>query len=267
MNEGDDIISLIKKYRELNLSDIMYHDKFLYYALTYNSTAIEGSTLTEIETHFLLDEGITPGGKPLFHSQMVKDHYEALRFVLQQAQKDTSVSADLIQQINARVMKSTGSIYRTVSGDVDATKGENRMGNVSAGGHYFVAYNKVAQLANELAEKITTGSGLAITTEAQLQLAFQSHYDLVTIHPFYDGNGRTSRLLMNFILERFKLPLCILYQEDKAQYYEVLAKGQQQGDLELFFVFMFQQYKKHLQEEIKWSEALNIEPPKQGRSL
>jgi Fic family protein len=267
MNEGDDIISLIKKYRELNLSDIMYHDKFLHYALTFHSTAIEGSTLTEIETRLLLDEGITPGGKPLEHSQMVKDHYEALRFVLKQAENDIPVSAALIQQINAHVMKSTGSVYRTVLGDVDATTGAYRKGNVSAGGHYFVAYNKVPQLTEQLAQKIETELKLATTTEAQLQLAFQAHYELVTIHAFYDGNGRTSRLLMNFILERFKLPLCILYQEDKAQYYEVLAKGQQQGDLEPFFVFMSQQYKKHLQEEIQRSEALNPEPPKEGRSL
>jgi Fic family protein len=198
---------------------------------------------------------------------MVKDHYEALRFMLQQAQSDINVSAEFIQQINAWVMKSTGSIYPTNLGDVDATKGEYRLGNVSAGGHYFVAYNKVPHLTNELAEKITTESGLAITTEAQLQLAFQAHYDLVTIHPFYDGNGRTSRLFMNFILERCKLPLCIVYQEDKARYYEALAKGQQQGEQQPFFAFMSQQYQKQLKEEIRRAEALLPEPPKQGRSL
>jgi Fic family protein len=267
MKEGGDIISLIKRYRELNLSDIMYHDKFLYYALTFHSTAIEGSTLTEVETRLLLDEGITPGGKPLEHSQMAKDHYDALRFTLEHAQSNILLSAALVQQINAHVMKTTGSIYNTVLGDIDAAKGEYRKGNVSAGGHYFVGYDKVLSLTKQLAEAIQTQLERAITLEEKLQLAFKIHYELVTIHPFYDGNGRTSRLFMNFILERCKLPLCIVYQEDKARYYEVLAKGQQQGDQQPFFAFMSQQYQKQLKEEIRRAEALLPEPPKQGRSL
>lgn len=69
MKGEKEILSLIRKYQSLNLSDVMHHDKFLYYALTFHSTAIEGSTLTEMETRLLLDEGITPGGKPLEHSK------------------------------------------------------------------------------------------------------------------------------------------------------------------------------------------------------
>jgi hypothetical protein len=62
------ILALIEKYQSLHLSDIIHHDKFLHCALTFHSTAIEGSTLTQMETRLLLDEGITPGGKPLEHS-------------------------------------------------------------------------------------------------------------------------------------------------------------------------------------------------------
>ena len=219
-----------------------------------------------METRLLLDEGITPGGKPLEHSQMVKDHYEALRFTLLQTQGKTPLSDALVQQINAHVMKSTGNVYHTVPGDVNAAKGEYRKGNVSAGGHYFVAYDKVPLLTRKLAETIQTQLKDATTTDEKLQLAFLAHYELMTIHPFYDGNGRTSRLLMNFVLERSGLPLCILYQEDKAQYYEVLQKGQQQGDQQPFFDFMYQQYEKHLQQEITRAQSLNLEP-KKGRSL
>ena len=263
--EGN-IIDLIVQYQALNLSGIIHHDKFLHYALTFHSTAIEGSTLTEMETRLLLDEGITPGGKPLEHSQMVKDHYDALRFTLLQAQSQTSLSDTLVQQINAHIMKSTGNIYHTVLGDVYASKGEYRKGNVSAGGHYFVAYDKVPILTRQLAEDIQTQLKSATKPEEKLQLAFRAHYELVTIHPFYDGNGRTSRLLMNFVLERSSLPLCILYREDKALYYEVLQKGQQQGDQQPCFDFMYQQYEKHLQEEIIRAQKLNPEP-KTGRGL
>jgi Fic family protein len=266
--KGDaNIEALIEKYQSLNLSDIIHHDKFLHYALTFHSTAIEGSTLTEIETRLLLDEGLTPGGKPLEHSQMVKDHYDALRFTIDQARMKTPVSATLVQQINAHVMKTTGSIYNIVLGDIDAAKGEYRKGNVSAGSHYFVAYDKVPALAKLIAEAIQTQLDRAITLDEKLQIAFKAHYDLVTIHPFYDGNGRTSRLLMIFLLERFSLPLCILYKEDKAQYYEALQKGQQQGDQRPFYDFMYRQYEKHLQEEITRAQGLNLTEPKKGRSL
>lgn len=265
--KGKDIVSLIDKYQLLNLSDILHHDKFLHYALTFHSTAIEGSTLTEIETRLLLDEGITPGGKLLEHSQMVKDHYDALRFTLEEAQKKAPVSAALVQQINAHVMKTTGSIYNTILGDIDAAKGEYRKGNVSAGGHYFVAYDKVPSLTSQLTETIQLQLEHATTIKEKLQLAFRAHYELVSIHPFYDGNGRTSRLLMNYLFERSRLPLCILYKEDKTMYYEALQKGQQQGDQLPFYDFMYNQYYKHLQEEISRAQGLNLEQPKKGRRL
>ena len=73
--------------------------------------------------------------------------------------------------------------------------------------------------------------------------------------------------MMNFVLERFGLPLCILYKEDKALYYEALQKGQQQGDQKPFFDFMYRQYEQHLQEEITRAQGLNLTEPKKGRSL
>jgi Fic family protein len=76
------IISLIYQFQYLNLSSIIDFDKFNHYNITHNSTTIEGSTLTEIETRLLLDEGITPAGKPLLHSLMVQDHYNALTFII-----------------------------------------------------------------------------------------------------------------------------------------------------------------------------------------
>ena len=77
------IISLIEKFQSLNLSANIDFDKFNQYAITHHSTTIEGSTLTEIETRLLLDEGITPAEKPLLHSLMVQDHYKALLYVIE----------------------------------------------------------------------------------------------------------------------------------------------------------------------------------------
>ena len=96
-------ILLLDKFRSLNLSANIDFDKFNHYAITHHSTTIEGSTLTEIETRLLLDEGITPAGKPLLHSLMVKDHYNALRFILKLAAEKISITPEFIQSVNAAV--------------------------------------------------------------------------------------------------------------------------------------------------------------------
>src|SRR5690348_15984517 len=93
---------ILKQYRELNLDTVVDFKKFNQYVITHHSTAIEGSTLTETETQLLLDEGITPKGKPLLHSLMVEDHYKALLMVIGEAKKKVPISSTFIQSINAR---------------------------------------------------------------------------------------------------------------------------------------------------------------------
>ena len=112
---------LLSRYRAHELSKVIDYDKFSQYAITYHSTRIEGSTLTEMETQVLLDHDLTPKGKPLEHSLMVKDHFQALLFVLKQAAQKTAISVNLIQQINALVMKNTGNVYHTALGTVDVS--------------------------------------------------------------------------------------------------------------------------------------------------
>ncbi|WP_315813978.1 hypothetical protein [Paraflavitalea speifideaquila] len=122
--------SLISQYKSFNLHEVLDYDRFNQYLIIHHSTSIEGSTLTEVETRLLLEEDITPKGKPLMHSLMVKDHYEALKFVLKSAQKKQVITVEFIQQINARVMRNTGSVYNTVLGEVDASRGMFRKGNL-----------------------------------------------------------------------------------------------------------------------------------------
>lgn len=132
----------IENYISLNLDEVIDHQKFSEYALTHHSTSIEGSTLTEADTRLLLDEGVTPKGKPLEHSLMVKDHYEALQFALAKARSKEPVSVGLVQTIGGMALKNTGKIYNTALGNIDSSKGEFRKGNVSAGGSYFISFIK-----------------------------------------------------------------------------------------------------------------------------
>ncbi len=249
-------ISTLQKYQQLELEKNIDFDKFNKYAIVHHSSTIEGSTLTEIETQLLLDEDITPKGKPVMHSLMMKYHYAALLFVIESAKKNTTISPAFVQQINAAAMKNTGSIYQTVFGEIDATKGMLRKGNVRAGNTYFVNFDKVEGLLVTLCNTVTEKIKITNTITEQLTLSFQIHFELVSIHPFYDGNGRTSRLVMNYIQLLFNLPMAIVFAEDKADYFEALEKSRKKEDVQFFIAFMFEQYDKFLQQEIERFEAI-----------
>ena len=240
------ILQLIKQYRDLEIDKIVDFTKFNNYLISHHSTSLEGSTLTYVETTVLLENGLTPKGKPLIHTLMQKDHYEALIFTIKQAKEYTNYTPDFIQQINAKVMHSTGQIYHTVLGNVDGTKGEYRKGTVFAGQTTFVNYVKIPTLILELIEDIKNNLKNKLSTLEQLIFSFKIHYELVYIHPFYDGNGRTSRLLMNAIQAYFDLPLAIVFSEDKVDYIQSLIDAKQQDDINIFIDFMLAQYYKHL---------------------
>lgn len=114
------IADLLQAVRISGIEQVQDYEKFNHYAIVHHSTVIEGSTLTEIETQLLLDQGLSPAGKPMLHAHMVQDHFAALQFVLGQAHQP--LSPNLIRQINAAVMRQTGSVYQTALGTVDASR-------------------------------------------------------------------------------------------------------------------------------------------------
>lgn len=245
-----EVIELLNHYKTLNLSQNIDYDKFSRYSITHHSTSIEGSTLTEIETGLLLDEGLTPKGKPLEHSLMTTDHAAALTFIIENATQKTKIDVALIQQINAMTMAKTGKIYQTVLGEIDGSKGLFRKGNVVAGSRYFPNFDKVESLTIKLCEALNKKLELTNDTKQQLELSFDAHFDLISIHPFYDGNGRTSRLLMNYIQIYFGLPMSFVFKEDKADYIQSLEDARKTESLIPFRDFMFKQYEKFLSQEI-----------------
>lgn len=204
--------------------------------------------MTEEETRLLLDANIAPEGKSINHVMMVKDHNNALNYILETATLRKPITVELIRFINALVMKNTGSIYYTSLGEVNASNGEFRKGNVSAGGSYFPSYDKVERLLKELVLSLqeTIQMISPTDTEKQLDLSFIAHYDLVLIHPFYDGNGRTSRLLMNYIQAYYGLPLGTVFLEDKQEYFTALRKSKSENSIDWISAFMHKEYEKSL---------------------
>jgi len=260
-----DLIKLIERYRELGIADVIDHEKFNHISIVHHSTRIEGSTLTEVETQVLLNEGLTPKGKPLTDTLMVTDHFSALSFSLEQAKQKRPVSVGLIQQMNALVMKSTGKIYNTVFGTVDSSTGAFRKGNVSAGVSYFPNFDKVESLTNKLALEVSHLMEAGLTDTAKINLSFDAHFNLVSIHPFYDGNGRTSRLLMNHVQAYYGLPLAIVHSEAKAEYIEALIAARAKSDINIFRKFMEDEYARLLSSEIKKFEE--IDKPGKGKGF
>lgn len=99
----------------------------------------------------------------------------------------------------------------------------------------------------------------------QINLSFDAHYNLVNIHPWYDGNGRTSRLLMNYVQSIYGLPLAIVHNESKPSYINALNESLDKTDIEPFREFMSHEYAKLLQAEISRFEE--IDKPKRSRGF
>ena len=260
-----DLINPVQTYKQLGIGEVIDHEKFNLIPIDHHSTRIEGSTLTAMETQVLIDKGLTPKGKPLEDSLMVTDHHAALLFTLETAKAKQAISVELIQTINALVMKNTGTVYNTMLGNIDSRTGAFRKGNVSAGSSYFPNYDKVERLANELTSALNTTMNTALSVQQQLDLSFDAHFNLVSVHPFYDGNGRTSRLLMNYIQAYYNLPLAIVYSETKADYYEALIATREKEDISIFRQFMSNEYDKLLSHEIEMFKAMD--KPKKGKGF
>jgi len=237
------LLDLIKRYNDLYQSEPDLK-KYSEYAITYHSTAIEGSTLTANEVIELLDFGKPAKNREFQHNLMVFDHHKALLYIVEAAKCKEKITEKQIQNINAMVMKNTGSQYYTAVGDFDASKGEYRLVGVHAGKRTFPDYRKLPTLMKKLIEYIDSEQ------EKQdvdvLQLAFEVHFRFVSIHPFVDGNGRVARLLMNYILAYYDLPMLIVSKSDRLKYIDVLYHAQENGNMMPFYDFMVRQYIKFL---------------------
>lgn len=250
MNTGR-LEELLNEFTTLGLNKVMDFHLFNRIAIVHHSSAIEGSTLTLEETTLLINEGITAKGKPMAEHEMVKDHYAALLFVLENAKNKTSVTAAFLKEISARVNRNTEQIRNTPLGVCDDTKGDFRLGNVMAGTTYFVNYDKVAPMVIELCTNLQNKLPNLKSVDEIYQLSFDAHFQLVTIHPWFDGNGRTSRLLMNYIQAYNEQPLSLVFIEDKAAYIKTLTDTREKKEFDIFRTFMCEQHIKYLETEIE----------------
>jgi Fic family protein len=241
---------VLDKFRSLHIENSLNFDMMNEILISHHSTAIEGSTLSEEESRILVLNGLTAKGKPLNDHLMMKDHYNALGEIVELSKEKRVINPEFIRKINANVMKNTGGIFNTASGNFDSSKGDWRKVNVYAGTRSFVSYQKVEAMVRILCDDVQKRIVSVNTAKEIYDLAFEAHFSLVSIHPFADGNGRTSRLLMNYILAYHKMPLAIVFKEDRLEYIHVLEESRKQETTEPFKNFMYDQQRKYLQKEI-----------------
>jgi Fic family protein len=239
------------EFLKLRLHEAINWEKYSLMSLSHHSTAIEGSSLTEDESFLLLDEGKTPKGKPLEHSLMEKDHYNALHFIVDEAKAKRSVTPAFIRAVSALVMKNTGGPISATAGNFDSSKGEYRKVSVFAGTTTFPNHQKVEKMVQELCDNLEGKLNKVSKTPDIYNLAFDFHYSLVSIHPFADGNGRISRLMMNFILLYHGLTPAIVHKEDKQDYINSLKESRNTESAVPLRKFLYSQLVKHFDKEIQ----------------
>ena len=228
------ITEALKAYLASGVEDQVDYQKFYLYSIVTHSTAIEGSTVTEIENQLLFDEGITAKGRSLTEQMMNVDLKDAYLHAFRIAAENPTYTPQLLQQLSALVMRRTGSEYSTIAGHFDSSKGEFRLCNVSAGigGRSYLAYNKVSRAVDGFCEWLNKEIANVDKTDiaACYRLSFEAHFRLVSIHPWVDGNGRTTRLVMNMIQRQLGLVPSIVRKEDKGEHIQSLVDSRENGD-------------------------------------
>ena len=224
----------LKAYLASGVEEQVDYHKFYLYSIVTNSTAIEGSAVTEVENQLLFDEGITAKGRSLTEQMMNVDLKDAYLYAFKIATENPTYTPQLLQQLSALVMRRTWSEYSTIAGHFDSSKGEFRLYNVSAGigGRIYLAYSKVPHAVDNFCEWINEEIAKIDKSDiaACYRLSFEAHFRLVTIHPWVDGNGRTTRLVMNMIQRQLGLVPSIVRKEDKGEYIQSLVDSRENDD-------------------------------------
>ena len=198
---------------------------------TYDSTGIEGNTLTLQETSFLLFEGIVPKKKSLREIHEVLNHKKAFDYLLNYK---GSITKEFILKLHELV------VVNTLKPELISQIGKYRRVQVFVGRSIPP---KPQDVSNKMAGLLRWYS-VNKKRLHPLVLASHFHAEFEKIHPFVDGNGRVGRLLMNFILHKNKYPMINISKKKRFKYYEVLQNAQYENNLKPFVKFLITILKK-----------------------
>lgn len=182
-------------------------DKAFEIEYAHNSTAIEGNTLTLVQTKAILEDGLSVGGKTLREIYEVANHARAFNYVKDCIAKEKPLDEQIIKDIHAQIMENIqiGGIYRNV--EVRITGANHKPPPPSE------MYWQIKEFCSVLHNPRDLNA---------IEMAAWTHAEFVRIHPFTDGNGRTSRMIMNYqLMQAGFLPVSIV-KEKRLEYFEAL---------------------------------------------
>jgi len=218
----------LDEFRPLPLELVRNLDEWFKIELTYTSNAIEGNTLTRAETALVVEKGLTVKGKSLTEHLEATNHVEALEYVKTLVGKKR-------QEITERDISN---IHRLILNNIEEDiAGRYRQQHARITGSEVVLPNpvKIPKLMQEFIEWLGNSN-----SDHVAKIASDAHYKLVSIHPFTDGNGRTSRLLMNLLLMQEGYPPAIIRKEDRLEYIDSLENAQKGDSLEDFYNLIYE---------------------------
>lgn len=189
---------------------------------TFDTNRLEGSKLSYKDTKYLLEEGISPREKPIRDIKEAENHKKAYEFMKQSLGKD--ISRDLILELH-RILKQT----------VTEDAGLFRTGQVRVGNLVPVKADMIETEIENLLEAYKENEEMH-----PLERAAEFHTHFERIHPFFDGNGRVGRLLLNFILLKHQFPAVIVQNKNKRRYYTAFQRADDGNILPMLKYLLFE---------------------------
>jgi Fic family protein len=231
----------------------------------YHSNHLEGNTLTYGETKALILFGITAQGKPLKDHFEITGHNEAINWVVDVVKGDFPLTEKFIRELHTLLLKESYEV-NAITPDGKPSKKRINVGSYKTSANhvltktgeifYFATPEETPAKMHDLLvwykEKINE------VDKNPILIASEFHYKFIRIHPFDDGNGRTARILMNFILMQFNYPPVIIKTEDKTNYFAVLQMADA-GNIEAFIEYIAQNLVRSLEIMIADANGENIE--------
>ena len=239
--EVDELKSQWNQSHPLNQTQLRRMEEYFDINYTYESNRIEGNTLTLQETALVMNEGLTIGGKSMREHLEVINHAEAIDFVRKLIESKEKLTRRTLLEIHRLVLKEidkeNAGVYRKVS--------------VKIGGSSHVPPQPF--LLDKLIEDFFQHFRRFENQLHPVILAAEMHERLVSIHPFIDGNGRTGRLLMNFILLSSGYTRANIKGDNSSRlaYYQALENVQTDNDPEPFYLLVIREVKRSLEEHLE----------------
>ncbi|WP_232826677.1 Fic family protein [Cognataquiflexum aquatile] len=241
LKQIDDLKAKWQSRRPLNHTQLQKMQEFFNVAYTFESNRIEGNTLTLQETHLVVNEGITIGGKSMREHLEAINHAEAISYMEQLVQDQMEFSPRVLMELHYLILKgidrNNAGKYRSVpvriSGSAHVPPQPFLLEKMME--EYFIHYDKQKKRLHPVI------------------LAAEMHERLVSIHPFIDGNGRSSRLVMNLVLLRRGYTIANLKGDitSRLAYYKALEAVQVDNNPEVFYHMVADAVKDSLERHLE----------------